>query len=278
MKKIFYILFFICSFLKAQHIPFNPHPKEEVAFYNQVVSNGGATTVAQRMAVSNYVADLLNYSLFSISYAIYPMVGASINSCKVNLITPNTFSITFVNTVAGDFTSSGWLPNGTSSYGRTGLVPSTTMSFNNTAIHYGSNSVVGPTTARDMGANNSTIARYILLIRNGSDFMTTTCYDVTTSPVFTNTLTSGVFTSSRTSGTNLQMYVNGNSLGTDITSSALGSLPTVEFFIGAQNVNGVASNFSTKRCINAALTQGFTPTQSMNYYLATNKMNKLLQR
>ena len=279
MRNLLYILVFLTSFAKAQHAPFNPHPKEEVSFYSQVVVNSGSLTPTERMAASCYVSDLLNNGLFNKSYAVYPMTGKTINSCKVNLIAPSNYSITFVNTVAGDFTSAGFKPNGTNKYGKTGLIPSTTMTLSTTGLHYFSSSTQVAGAFVEMSSVQSSSARMTGQIRTAADQATGTAYNATAGQgliAVTNTVTVGMFSFVRASATDNQIYMNGSSIITTTTTG--GSLPNLEIYISAQNNAGAAASFSSKQCNMAAITYGLNSTEVLNFYNATLRHNTFLGR
>lgn len=63
-------------------------------FFTRVTSAGGTLSATEKIAVSNLFKDLKTYSLFTNMKALYPFVGASSNSCALNMMS-NTFPGTF---------------------------------------------------------------------------------------------------------------------------------------------------------------------------------------
>jgi hypothetical protein len=78
-------------------------------FFARVTSAGGTLSATEKLAVSNLFKDLKTYSLFTNMKALYPFVGASSNSCALNMMS-NTFTGTFSGGIT--FSSLGITGNG----------------------------------------------------------------------------------------------------------------------------------------------------------------------
>lgn len=284
MKKFLFISFlFLTNFVKAQHAPFNPRCKEEVAFYSQVVAYSGSLTCTERGAVNVLATQLLNQSLFNAFYNFYPMVGGTINSCKFNLITPQTYSITFVNTVAADFTSAGFDGNGTNSYGNMNITPSTTFTLNNTAMHYSAITITVTGSPFDMGGQTANANRMGVIFAGNSQGSTCYQYNTTAAQGLLTSATgsvtmniSSMFTLTRTSATSHEVYQNNSLLASNTTSG--GTLTTAVMYLNAFNNNGTASNFLTRTCRMAGVSRGLSSTEVAALYNIDLKVQQFLGR
>lgn len=101
-----------------------------VAFWDEVIADGGSLTETEQQATNQLVLDLKNAGLWASSfYYIYPFVGGSAAAHKFNLVDPtniNGWELTFSGSPIHN--SNGVTFNGTTQYADTGLDPSTDMS------------------------------------------------------------------------------------------------------------------------------------------------------
>ena len=89
-------------------------------------------------AINELVVGLKGNSLWTKMIAIYPFVGGTATTHKFNLKDPRDLDTAFRLTFSGTVThnSNGITPNGTNGYANTYLIPSTSMTNNNTHISY----------------------------------------------------------------------------------------------------------------------------------------------
>ena len=240
---------------------------DSALFVNKVILNGGSLTSTERAAIGTLITQLKDSSLWASFTAIYPMVGGSDASCRVNLKSPSTFSISFFNSPS--FSSNGVDWNGTNQYGNTTVTPSTSLSLNSTSISYYSRENTA-TPALDMGCNDALARTY---------FNPTSYYAINqtiSTDSYVNPNTSGLFTISRTASNLVTEYRNG--ISTASTTSVSTALCTVPIFIGARNNTGGATGFTDRQCAFAAIGGGLTAGQSLTFYNIVQTFQTTLSR
>lgn len=240
------------------------------AFFDRVTTAGGTLSATEKTAVNQLVLDMKSYSIWSKMKAVYPMVGASAAACAQNLKS-SSFIVTFSS--GWTFSSTGVTPNGTSAYFDTTLLPSTSLLLNSVSLSFYSRT--NSQGSIQMGCND--IAGYLLQQMYSSTQMYSQLNGAGSSfidaPV---TQWQGLFTTSRTSSTAVAAYKNGTVIKTDTKSSS--SQPTYNFYIGARNNNGSASNFDSKQCAFASIGDGLTDTEASNFYTAVQAFQTTLSR
>lgn len=94
----------------------------------------GITDTTTKDAVNTLVVDLKAASLWSLFYAIYPLVGGTSTTCKYNLIDPQDTDAAFRLTFAGGwtFSSSGIQGDASTNYADTHFIPNT--NYNDTTL------------------------------------------------------------------------------------------------------------------------------------------------
>jgi hypothetical protein len=214
-----------------------------------------------RNAINNVDIGVINNSLTNLR-AFYFFNTGTADKAKYNFFdqqdTDAAFRMTFVNTVSGDFTSNGWLPNGTNSYGNSHFTPSVNASVNGVGhgIYSRTNSVIGirvygcATTAATAFLQNNTVSGTFI---SGSVANNTISY--TPSP------TTRFLYNRRNSSTDMQAYRDGTSLGTNTNACTL--LPNSKFFFGARNSgSGTPDFFSNLQITVGVLDIGLTNAQA----------------
>ena len=244
-------------------------------FFDTIIARGGSLTSNEKTAINVYVIAAKGVDgWWDDTHADYPMVGGTVISCAVNLRNPGTFDLTFVNTVAGDFTSTGFNPDGITKYAKTGLIPSTDLTQNSASLEYYSRTNVTEN-AYEIGVfpdvpNN----RLSMSIKwsDGNAYFSGNSGEV---PV-TNSNSSGSIILSRTAAAVFMAYRNGSViLNSTLASTGLSNL---EVYIGALNNKGVTSQYSSKECAGAGTYKGLTTAQSLAQYTARQAMNTRLNR
>lgn len=213
-----------------------------------------------RGAINNVDIGIISNSLTNLR-ALYFFNAGTADKAKYNFLDQRdldaAFRITFVNTVAGDFTSNGWLPNGVSSYGNTHFTPSTNASVNGVGhgVYSRTNSTTG---VRVYGC----ITSGVLLQNNlsGGNFVSgsasTNIINYTASP------TTRFLYSRRNSSTDMQAYRDGSSLGT--STNACTALPSSKFYFGARNFNtGTPDFYDNHQVTIGVLDIGLTNAQAL---------------
>jgi hypothetical protein len=212
--------------------------------------------------------------------AVYPMVGSSAAACAQNLKS-SSFTGTF--TSGWTFASTGVTPNGTSAYMDTGLLPSTSLTNNSTALSYYSRSTSAANTGVEMGSSVGPQAiPLIQLVCNYSGLGTLhDQYSYMNGRLSVSTSNSyGFFCGSRTSSTSLKGYKNGSLVGTLTTSSSQNVTGiNRSLTIAAVNTDVVGiTSFSNRECAFASLGDGLTDTQASDFYTAVQAFQTTLAR
>jgi hypothetical protein len=97
-----------------------------------------------------------------------------------------------------------------------------------------------------------------------------------TTPAVSNNTSQGFFNGSRTNSTSVAHFRNGVNLSNaSSTSVALNSL---NVFVGALNIDGIAFNFSTKQTAFASIGDGLTDTEAANLYTRVQAYQTALSR
>ena len=244
-------------------------------YFDAVIANGGVLSTDEKNAYNVYRIDAKNNTdtWESPVHVNYPMLGGTAESCAINAHNPGTFDTTFINTVSGDFTSNGWTSNGTDSYGRTGLIPSTTLTLGDLFLQYYSR--INTNACEDISARDSSASsiRFGVRIANQLKIFAFKDADVLVAIGLGGL---GSFSANIVSTSDVKLYKNGVEVAS--AGSATGILPTREFYIGARNGAGTAVDFSNKECAGLIIADKFTTGQITAEYNAIQIMNTKLSR
>jgi hypothetical protein len=185
-------------------------------------------------ALNTFEAGLIANSLTGKFNALYPFVGGTSGKHALNFIDTTTFQISFV----GGWThsSNGALPNGVNSHADTTIIPSKTLTLNDSHLsaYLRNNTNVGA----DVGVSGSYLAA-----RNGVNAVGN-IHQVINSLV-ANSDSRGWFIASRTSSTNVDTYRNGSSILASTVAST--SLPTISIYLGARHLSAISTDARTTR-------------------------------
>jgi hypothetical protein len=245
-----------------------------LAYYNRVIADGGSLTTTEQSATKTLVADLKAAGIWSSMKAIYPMVGASAAACKQNL---KSASFTGSFSSGWTFASTGVTGDGSTAYFNSTLNPNAELSQNSchTSFYSRTNNAVSSTIeigSLSLGPNLF-FHTHIYYIGSGS-LLCLLAQDSVVQFTVANSL--GFSNGNRTSSTRLSNFKNGSNLGdTTVTSVALTTQPV---YIGAGNIGGSASNFSSRECAFASIGDGLTDTQASNFYTAVQAFQTTLSR
>ena len=236
------------------------------AFFNRVTTAGGSLSTTEKNAVNTLVIQMKTDGIWTKMKAIYPMVGASGAACAQNLK-----SSSFTGTFNGGwtFSSTGALPNGSTGYMDTGLIPNVDLQQNSSHL---SVYIRGTNTDNQIyigGRGASTgILNYILnfgfIAINNGDTATTVDRG------------QGLYVNSRTSSTNLLRIkdgVVGNTL--TVTSTGLHERP---LWLGAYNNNNTILFPSKNQNAFASIGDGLDATEASNFYTAVQAFQTTLSR
>ena len=241
------------------------------AFFNRVTAAGGSLTTTEQNAVNQLVVALKAYGIWTKIDAAYPMVGSSAASSAQNLKS-SSFTLTFSG--GWVYNSSGIVPNGTNTFANTGLTPSTTLTNTDTHLSYYSKTNANGVQI-EMGTSIFSFGPYLMFeIRTSG-----VTYPIINSqgpyPSFADSDSRAFYLATR-SGTTVNGWRNATKAGTVTTTASANQ--TLPIYIGAWNLNGVASNYTTKICAYASIGKGLTDTEAGNYYTAITTFQTALSR
>jgi len=245
------------------------------------ITAAAITDTTQISAINTLVTDLKTANIWSKMKALYPFVGGTAAQHRFNLKDPRTVNEAFYLDFLGGGTHSanGYLPNGTTSYADTKLIPSSALNLNSTHISvYLNTNYTSGVDSVDIGAEDasstnrlfieaSTIGMvYSINNSNGANFINT--QDL-------NSL--GLYVNNRISSTAINLFKNSIKIINDTarTSSALSVRP---LYIGAHNFVGLASYLSTRRQAFSSIGDGLTNTEAANLYTAVQTYQTTLNR
>lgn len=247
---------------------------DSINFVTKVVNNGGSLSSTEKTAIGTLIKKLKDSSLWTLMKAVYPMVGASAASCKVNLKDTVNYNLTFV--ASPTFASTGVDWNGTTQYATTGLNPLTVMATNAHISYYSRENVNTAADQIDMGSTDATTSIWVSCYYNASG-LTTSCARNTSNSVLltgTNATAAAFFSTSNTASTGA-LYKNGVSLTTAALTS---TLPNMDIDIGASNRPGSPAFFTNRECAFASIGFGLTAAQSLTLYNIVQAFQTTLSR
>jgi hypothetical protein len=233
-----------------------------LSYYNRVIAAGGTLTTTEQNATLQLVLDLKANSLWTPMKAIYPMVGASAAACAQNLK-----SSSFTGTFNGGWTfaNTGALPNGSTGYMDTGIIPSTDLSIS--SAHLSSYNNTNPNNGMLLGAN---ALNCFLQYSSGQ------LYGGLANTTFINTTasqTASFVMVNRPSSSTLNLFRN-NSKILENTSNT-GSSYTSNNLELARYGSGF---YQGSRFAFASIGDGLTDTEASNFYTSVQAMQVTLSR
>ena len=248
----------------------------------------GITNIVQQKAINELVIDLKGYGIWTKQKALYPVVGGTSARHAVNLRTPGTYNLSF--TAGWVHSANGMLPNGSSDYADTNLIPSSALTLYNNHLSFYSrtNTTVGGGT--DIGTQwqqTSPQLAYTFYQFNGSsggNAIGSISSADANRVIYTQTNPASFVVTSRTANNSLKSYTNGilKATNTTVNTSIYNGLPQNKVFISALNLNdGFTTsivNYSNKQCAFASIGDGLTDTEAANFYTAVQKFQTTLGR
>lgn len=244
----------------------------------------GITDGAQKDAVNDLTIALKDFGIWTKCLGIYPFVGGSAATHKFNLKDPRDLDAAYRLGFSGGLTHSatGTLPNGSTGYANTFIVPSTAMTNNDTHWSFYSRTDTITGGGVDIGAQAPAGAAFPqFFIRTsaagGSDVLADS-YTGGSRIVAANPNAQGFYIDSVASGVSHKVFKNGAQLGSTATGSGDVTLVVVGLTIFAQNINGSIGAFSNRECAFASIGQGLSDAECANFNTAVQAFNTALSR
>lgn len=242
------------------------------------ITAASITDATQKSAINTLVTDLKSASIWTKMTALYPFVGGTASSHKFNLKDPRDLDAAYRLVFNGGWThsSTGALPNGTTAYADTKLIPSTILSLN--SIHISIYSRTNSTgNYADIGVIQGGGTSYLQLLPKWSDNI---FYGQINDANFSdNTVTDslGLFVGNRQSPTGVKLIKN-NTVTTSKTSNSV-SLPLVPLYLGARNNGNIGvQNYSNREQAFASIGDGLSDADATALYNAVNTFQVALSR
>lgn len=266
MKKIIIAISFLIS-LTAQGQRANGHGRNIDA--QKYIQAATLTDHTQQKAANTLTIQLKMFGLWSGSKAIYPLLGGTSTTMKWNLKDPQdtdaAFRITWNGT--GTFASTGWTGNGSTGYGNTHIVPSTSLSTTSGNMSALIRNDPASGTGYDMGASDDAglVDKIVTLIIGYAD---ATAYAIYGNPYSegasvgsTNSI--AFWSNNHLSGTTT-LYKNASSIAS--VSNTVTAITSQKIYFGATNAAGTAVQFSVREFSFVSISDGLTSTQETNLY------------
>ena len=235
------------------------------------------TDANQKNAINTLVKDLKTSSIWTKMVAIYPMVGGTASQHRFNLKDPRALDAAYYLTFNGGWTHSanGALPNGTTAYADTKVIPIINMASN---------------------TNNMSLSAYIRTTPKGALLGTDKLYRTVLSPNFAGTsgstmyyplnsssnisrtpspTTTGLYMNTRTDATTVKLFRNGTLY--DSTTNATSGLDAISIVLAARN-DVTPSYYSNSQQAFASIGSGLSDTEAADFYTAIQKYQTKLSR
>jgi len=241
-------------------------------------ANTAITSSADKNAINTFYLGLKSDGIYTKIKAMYLPIWGSAAACKWNLVNPldtnAAFRLSF--STGWTFSSGGALPNGTSAYADTFLIPNTNLTSNSHHLSFYSrtnNTTTGYELACQSIQASSTQYGYMMLSlysAGTSYYQQQTQNTNAITPSEANTL--GFYNGTRTSSTSFKAFKNGLLRGSNTNiASAIGSYLAINsIYLSAFNLNnnGVISTigYSNRQCSFASIGNGLTDTEATNFY------------
>lgn len=239
------------------------------------ITAAGLTDPTQKNAINILVKDMKASGLWTKMKAVYPMVGGTATSMKFNLKDPRDLDAAFRLTWYGGWTYSatGATPNGTNAYADTKLVPSVSLSLNNTHISaYSRTNATG--LMGDISASNGIAGGDINIYSNYLSNAYFRIYDAS-GPAIANTSTLGMFTANRITSTETRNLIRGAIIPLAAASTTLNTSTMV---LGCGSTTSVPGNFSTRQYAFFTIGNGLTDTENLLLNQIVEKYQVALSR
>jgi hypothetical protein len=247
----------------------------------------GITDATITSAICTLVTSMKANGTWAKMQAIYPMVGGTGTTHKLNLKSPANTDAAFRLGFVGGWTHSanGALPNGINAYADTFMAASTILTANNNSLSYYSRTVAASssTFAIDMGSvpnqafDSSLLSLAIRRATSNNSFFSANTSTIALLALTTVADGSGLFSGSIINSSSRKLYLNGSSIATN-TTTGVQSLPSQKLFIGAISNNNVASLFSNRQCAFASIGSGLNSTEAAALYTAVQAFQTTLSR
>ncbi|MEY2869626.1 MAG: hypothetical protein RIR01_2123 [Bacteroidota bacterium] len=233
------------------------------------IDAAGITDATQKSAVNQLVLDLKNANIWTKMKAIYPILGGSASSHKLNLKDSRDLDAAFRLTFTTGWTHSSTGMTPTNAYANT-FIAGNTYSTNIHLSFYSGTQTVGGSFEMGCSDGTTTTLSNRPALNCGLGGLTVVNYTTTTDA-------RGFWIGSKRTNTDREVYRNGISENT-VTTSITNAFPSINIWIGGVNINNALSFPSSKQARFASIGDGLTDTEAANFYTAVQNYQTTLNR
>ena len=224
-----------------------------------IESTGTILNSTQKTAITNRIMNAKLDGVWSKWVAYYGFVGGTAASHAINWKNPSLYQITWNGTITHD--SNGVKGNGSTGYGDTGINASSILTFSATGYGVYYTEAKTPATSVDVGAVSGGNSSQLYILDETTD---TAYFEIGNSFIGAANNGAKQYLSGNKIGNAVALYRNGSIISTGTISGE--ASPNLNIFIGARNLNGSPSLYSSARfgsvCLNTSLTSS---EESANY-------------
>jgi len=240
------------------------------------------TNTTQKSAINTLVLDLKSYGIWTKMKAIYPMVSDASTSAlraeqhKYNLKDPRDLNAAFRLSFIGGWTHSGngALPNGSTGYADTFLVPNTDLTLNGAGISYYTREfkTAGyPNKGAIMGSGGGSSELSFFVDYAGTDYIANNNAESTGTQL---SGTRGFFHNTRIISTGYNVYRNGIVRYNFTSASSSRTTSTITIARILSN----PGDYTNVECSFSAIDTGLTDNEAANFYTAVQAFQTTLSR
>jgi len=247
------------------------------------ITAANITNITQQSAIDTLVKSLKSANIWTKMKAVYPFVGGTAAQHRFNLKSPGTTAADFYLDFNGGGTHgpNGYQPNG-NSYADTKLNVSLNMNRNSTHLSYYSTTDNAAGSTGEIGALTTSPVQYshMHLYYTGGSFINRFMPIINTtvvesSNIMTNSI--GHYIGNRATNKIIVAYKNG-ALVMLANNNDSATLPNLNYYIGALNINGSPSNYTSRNCAFASIGDGLTDSEASAFYTAVQTFQTTLGR
>jgi hypothetical protein len=285
MRKLLYILLSISLFVSGQHAVSQvvlpayqgtyvcQGDADVTAFVVRESAAGYTVTASEKTALIIFVSTLKSNGLYLKIHEMWLFIGGTAATHALGF--KNVANITWVGSPTHSATGTDF--NGTTQYGRTGVIPNSVLTNQTYHLSYysGENTAFGAP-EHPFGAYSGSTAYLALNLRSAGDNAAFYSTSAVSSPGPGNTNGQGFFVGSRISSTSSSIYRNATIMGSIAATVNTGTLPTLELYIGALNNGGSVGFYTNKECRFASEGGDLTSGQVATFSAAVNTLQTAL--
>ena len=245
------------------------------------ITNASITDATQKTAVNQLVKDFKTANIWTKMKAIYPFVGGTASQHRFNLKDPRALDAAYYLTFYNGWTHSatGAKPNGTDGYASTKLNPRTALGATSAHFSYYSRNATTSTSINYvMGADDAS-GFSALILRDQRKFFRYTINNSAfeDAEYLTTSSTSGFFIGIQ-DGTNVKLFRNNTNIAQNTATDPRSEKVNLPIFIGADNNNGSASQYTTAESAFASIGDSLTDSEVTLFNTAVANFNTTLNR